>query len=168
VSIRFGLMVGIEGGVPSAESDIQLGDVVISQPHMQHGGVVQYDLGKIRAGGQRTRTGSLNTPPTVLLNALSKLRADHLRRKINFLVYLSAVSRLPNFAYDNAGVDILFESTYNHIEGPTCDQCSKDRLVQRTLRRSQEIVGHYDTIASDVRRPCQRQAELGARRCPLL
>src|SRR5690349_1046741 len=30
--IRFGLMVGIGGGVPSAEVDIRLGDVVISQP----------------------------------------------------------------------------------------------------------------------------------------
>ena len=31
--IRFGLMVGIGGGVPSAEVDIRLGDVVVSQPH---------------------------------------------------------------------------------------------------------------------------------------
>jgi len=36
-SIRFGLMVGIGGGVPSAESDVRLGDVVISQPHTQPG-----------------------------------------------------------------------------------------------------------------------------------
>lgn len=45
-SIRFGLMVGIGGGVPSASIDIRLGDVVVSQPHMSHGGVVQYDFGK--------------------------------------------------------------------------------------------------------------------------
>jgi nucleoside phosphorylase len=32
--IWFVLMVGIGGGVPSAESDIRLGDVVISQLHM--------------------------------------------------------------------------------------------------------------------------------------
>src|SRR4051812_368346 len=44
--IRFGLMVGIGGGVPSAEADIRLGDVVISQPHQTWGGVVQYDIGK--------------------------------------------------------------------------------------------------------------------------
>jgi hypothetical protein len=30
--IRFGLMVGIGGGVPSGEVDIRLGDVVVSQP----------------------------------------------------------------------------------------------------------------------------------------
>jgi nucleoside phosphorylase len=45
-SIQFGLMAGIGGGVPSAEADVRFGDVVISQPYMQHGGVVQYDLGK--------------------------------------------------------------------------------------------------------------------------
>ena len=33
VSIQFGLMVGIGGGVPSVESELQLGDVVISQSH---------------------------------------------------------------------------------------------------------------------------------------
>ena len=30
-SIRFGLMVGIGGGVPSANDDIRLGDVVVSK-----------------------------------------------------------------------------------------------------------------------------------------
>jgi hypothetical protein len=31
-SIRFGLIVGIGGGVPSRENDIRLGDVVVSKP----------------------------------------------------------------------------------------------------------------------------------------
>src|SRR5215469_2524700 len=51
MQLRFGLMVGIGGGVPRAESDIRLGDVVISQPNMQHGGVVQYDFGKAGSSG---------------------------------------------------------------------------------------------------------------------
>jgi nucleoside phosphorylase len=63
--IRFVLMAGIGGGVPSVESNIRLGDVVISQPHMQHGGVVQYDFGKTGPSGC-IRTGSLNTQPMVL------------------------------------------------------------------------------------------------------
>jgi nucleoside phosphorylase len=45
-SIRFGLMIGIGGGVPSDKADIRLGDVVVSTPHKTHGGVVQYDFGK--------------------------------------------------------------------------------------------------------------------------
>lgn len=56
----------IGGGVPSTEADIRLGDVVVSQPHRVHGGVVQYDSGKTTLIGFE-RTGSLNSPPHVLL-----------------------------------------------------------------------------------------------------
>ena len=109
--------------------------------------VVQYDFGKTGASGF-TLTGSLNAPPTVLLNALAKLQSNHFRRKSNPSVYLSMVSHLSDFAYGNAGPDILFEPTYNHTEGPTCDRCSEDRLVERTSRGNQEVVVHYGTIAS--------------------
>ena len=49
ISIRFGLLVGIGGGVPSKgeDSPIRLGDVVVSVPHNLHSGVVQYDFGKL-------------------------------------------------------------------------------------------------------------------------
>jgi nucleoside phosphorylase len=69
-AIRFGLMVGIGGGVPSADADIRLGDVVVSQPHEVHGGVVQYDVGKTTPSGFE-RTGSLNSPPHLLLSAVA-------------------------------------------------------------------------------------------------
>src|SRR3984957_18662967 len=81
-SIRFGLMVGIGGGVPSDIADVRLGDVVISQPYIQHGGVVQYDFGKTTPNGF-VQTGFLNAPPTILLNALTKLQANRYRRKSN-------------------------------------------------------------------------------------
>src|SRR5436190_16338005 len=71
VSIRFGLMVGIRAGIPSVGSDIRLGDIVISQPHMQDGGVIQYDFGKTGPGGHFARRGSLNCPPLVPLEALA-------------------------------------------------------------------------------------------------
>ncbi|KAB8237200.1 nucleoside phosphorylase domain-containing protein [Aspergillus alliaceus] len=45
-SLRFGLMVGIGGGVPGKNADIRLGDIVISLPTAAHGGVIQYDYGK--------------------------------------------------------------------------------------------------------------------------
>jgi hypothetical protein len=57
--LRFGLMVGIGGG-------IRLGDVVVSQPDKTHGGVVQYDKGKSLDGGEFERKGSLNKPPSLL------------------------------------------------------------------------------------------------------
>src|SRR5450755_3251069 len=117
-------MVGIGGGVPSAELDIRLGDIVISHPHMQHGGVVQYDFGKSGPSGF-TRTGFLNIPPAILLNELSKLRANYDIGKDNLLTHLSSFQDLPKFACDNAVPDILFESAYRHIEGPMCTRCSK-------------------------------------------
>src|SRR5271168_3683807 len=76
--IRFGLMVGIGGGVPSEENDIRLGDVVVSQPTGTSGGVIQYDFGKTVQEGRFERTGLLNRPPDLLLNAVASLKARHM------------------------------------------------------------------------------------------
>ncbi|KAH8587984.1 ankyrin repeat-containing domain protein [Bisporella sp. PMI_857] len=73
-SIKFGLMVGIGGGIPP---NVRLGDVVISSPDYQYPGVVQWDLGKTEEGGKFIRTGALNNPPSALLTALTKLESAH-------------------------------------------------------------------------------------------
>lgn len=72
-SIKFGLMVGIGGGIPS---QVRLGDVVVSRPSGQFPGVVQWDLGKSEKPGFK-RTGALDRPPKALLTALAKLEAFH-------------------------------------------------------------------------------------------
>lgn len=147
-SIRFSLMVGVGGGVPSAENDVRLGDVVISQPHMQHGGVVQYDFGKSLVNGKFQRTNSLDAPPAVLLHALARLRASHYRSKGQFFNYLSAFDRLPQFDKAAAGPDLLFEADYNHFGGPTCAQCDHQRVVERPAREGNMVPVHYGNIAS--------------------
>lgn len=96
-SIQYVLMVGIGGGVPSAR-DIRLGDVVVSQPHMGCGGVVQYDFGKNTPNGF-VRTGFLNAPPTILLSALLKIQANHVAHRIKLSKTLSEFSNLR----DNVG-----------------------------------------------------------------
>jgi nucleoside phosphorylase len=53
--IKVGLMVGICGGVWSGKADIRLGDVVVSQPDGMHGGVVQWDYGKMGCSGEQAR-----------------------------------------------------------------------------------------------------------------
>ena len=73
--IRFSLMVGIGGGVPSVKNNIRLGDVVVSRPKDTLGGVVQYDFGKAVKDGHFERTGSLDWPPQTLLYALRTLEA---------------------------------------------------------------------------------------------
>lgn len=50
--LRFALMVGIGGALPTANRDIRLGDVVVSMPHGTFGGVIQYDLGKSLSNGR--------------------------------------------------------------------------------------------------------------------
>jgi nucleoside phosphorylase len=144
---RFGLMVGIGGGVPNEEADIRLGDVVVSRPYNAHGGVVQYDFGKATLSGFE-RKGFLNTPPAILLNAVAKIRANHFRKRNKLPEYLAKLhDRLPMFGRVAAGPDILFKAEYNHKEGATCDGCNRDYLVTPKLR-NQEVEVHYGTIAS--------------------
>ncbi|KAF3121813.1 hypothetical protein TWF703_001608 [Orbilia oligospora] len=121
--IQFGLLVGIGGGAPSETTDIRLGDVVVSQPHLQHGGVVQYDFGK-QHPNCFLRTGHLNTPPKYLLNAISKLISNHLRGKNTLLNHLATATSQPVFARKNAGEDILPKATFIHVEGAMCENCN--------------------------------------------
>ncbi|KAF3062635.1 putative ankyrin repeat protein [Trichoderma lentiforme] len=73
-SIKFGLMVGIGGGIAPK---VRLGDVVVSAPTGRYPGVVQWDYGKAEKGGEFKQTGSLNNPPALLRTALTKLRTDN-------------------------------------------------------------------------------------------
>ncbi|KAF7596068.1 hypothetical protein BBP40_003330 [Aspergillus hancockii] len=90
-SIRFGLMVGIGGGAPSDQADIRLGDVVVSTPNDKHGGVVQYDYGKLVDEGRFQYTGILNKPPQVLCTAIAQLQAIHSMKNSQISAYLSAM-----------------------------------------------------------------------------
>ncbi|KAJ4247811.1 hypothetical protein NW762_013020 [Fusarium torreyae] len=76
-NIRFGLMVGIGGGAPSAKHDIRLGDVVVSTRSNGEGGVFQYDYGKTIQSHAFVTTGFLNQPPQLLLAAISGLEAEY-------------------------------------------------------------------------------------------
>lgn len=152
--LRFGLMVGIGGGVPSEENDIRLGDVVVSKPTGTFGGVIQYDFGKTVQEGVFVRTGSLNRPPDVLLTALANLQARHMMEKHELLSHLSRmVTRYPDmktqFAYPGAGHDWLYEAEYDHPRAnPTCSQCDRGKLVDRKIRTSAAPAIHYGLIAS--------------------
>jgi nucleoside phosphorylase len=152
--LRFGLMVGIGGGVPSEEHDIRLGDVVVSKPTGTFGGVIQYDFGKTVQEGKFIRTGSLNRPPDVLLTALTKLEAKHMMESHEVAKYLSEMmekySRMatqltcPGIQYDS-----LYKAEYDHAEGyTTCSHCDGGKLIDRETRLSESPVIHYGLIAS--------------------
>ncbi|PVH92343.1 purine and uridine phosphorylase [Periconia macrospinosa] len=145
--IRFGLMVGIGGGVPSTEVDIRLGDVVVSQPDKTFNGMVQYDSGKTTPSGFG-RTGALNAPPQTLLGAVAKVRANELRGRSKVSEHIAKLDRIPEFQRSKAGPDVLFEAVYDHERGQTCDGCLKNRQEARPPRDKERVVVHYGTIAS--------------------
>lgn len=153
-SLRFGLMVGIGGGAPHPAADIRLGDIVVSKPTGNFGGVVQYDYGKVIEEGVFTRTGYLNKPPEILLTAISTLQADHRMRLSHILEYLSEMAlKYPSMASEFASspqqADQLFNVHYEHaMSESTCDKCDPENLVYRTPRVTNHPVVHYGLIAS--------------------
>ncbi|KIW34753.1 uncharacterized protein PV07_01511 [Cladophialophora immunda] len=155
-SLQFILLVGVGGGVPTTQHDIRLGDVVVSRPSGQFGGVVQYDFGKTLHQGRFVRTGSLNRPPDVLLNAVSSLEARHLSQggsQISVILE-DAIRRNPRrrkaCSYPATDKDELFESSYAHrtSDGALCDACDRGRLVSRPARSETHPTIHYGLIAS--------------------
>lgn len=143
-NIRFGLLVGIGGGVPSSSADIRLGDIVVSRPTGVLPGVIQYDFGTTIASGKMVRTGSLNLPPPALLTALSRLESQHLRAPPKFRTYISQIiSKLRDedcgsgFQYPGQEQDTLFRADYRHPESEAdCWSCDWCRAVSRPQRAS--------------------------------
>ncbi|CAI0650516.1 unnamed protein product, partial [Colletotrichum noveboracense] len=154
-SIRFGLLVGVGGGAPSRTHDIRLGDVVVSQPTGISGGAIQYDRGKTVQDGEFQRTGSLNSPPQVLLTALGRLQAEHMTEDSKIPQYLAElVQKSPKrmkkrFSYHGPSNDCLFQAEYEHIgQDPACDHCDQAHTVQWDARDDTEPLVHYGIIAS--------------------
>ncbi|KAJ5988304.1 hypothetical protein N7481_003514 [Penicillium waksmanii] len=166
-SIKFGLMVGIGGGVPPK---VRLGDVVVSTPVGQFPGVVQWDFGKAKEGGSFERTGSLNNPPTSLLTALTALETEHDLVGSKIPEYLEELRekwpRLVSKYLPSDLQDMLFKADYEHSrkhvlkdlddtsdvddideeeEEESCRLCDKTKVVKR---RPRDMSVHFGLIAS--------------------
>ena len=152
-SIEFGVMVGIGGGIPT-KVDIRLGDVAVSKPDGQHGGVVQYDFGKTVDYGHPLRVGTLNKPHPLLLGAASTLAARHREGDPEFHKHIEKmVESRPELnsdaVYPGEQSDQLFDATYQHESRfSTCDQCDPCRVTPRQPRMVKSPVIHYGNIAS--------------------
>jgi hypothetical protein len=173
--IRFGLMVGVGGGVPNLNcdnetsdddeddeglddgKDIRLGDVVVSLHSKDSEAVVQYDFGKSLHNGQFFRTGSLNKPLNLLLQAVSMIQGQHVRKGNNLPYHLSKMlegnPKLGNiFEYKGLSNDRLFKADIIYPkEKKSCKSCCGDggaNLVPRKDRQDTSPVIHYGTIGS--------------------
>ncbi|KAK6851588.1 hypothetical protein PG995_011713 [Apiospora arundinis] len=164
-SIKWRFLVGIGGGVPSSKHDIRLGDVVVSMPEGQYGGVVQYDLGKDKDDGFQLK-GFLSAPPSLLRSAVETMRSDHFVQDNKVEEYVSAMlrrgSRLKVYARPHADTDVLFDEGYPHppiprparaFEGPEIHYgliASGDRVMKSTAKRNQEVQNIGDILCFEM------------------
>jgi len=148
--LRFGLLVGIAGGVPN-ERDIRLGDVVISKGDGGSGGVVTHDHGRETPRGFESRP-FLNGVPELLMNAFNKLESVLMGQDSKITEYISQAtarnSRFLEFERPASLVDNLFEKDYIHVNpnDKTCVECDKSRLIQRKTQRGTLV--HFGIVAS--------------------
>ncbi|KAJ1709082.1 hypothetical protein NYO67_8749 [Aspergillus flavus] len=146
--LRFALMVGIGGGAPTARNDIRLGDVVVSQPRDGFGGVIQYDLGKLR-GGRFQRTGQLNAPPEKLLGVIPEMRRlfSDIRKPDRLAEHLQRLDDMED--YKRPAVDQLYAIEFPPVDRKACDEGASYSVVVRPERRSHRVFHvHYGNIAS--------------------
>ncbi|GFF36596.1 hypothetical protein IFM46972_04939 [Aspergillus udagawae] len=148
--LRFGLSVGIGGGVPGGINDIRLGDVVVGTPGASHSGVIQYDYGK-----SVEPTSTLNKPPQTLVMSVSRLETrqmisgDHAVSRMVWEVLEQNHNLKGRFSRPEEHTDILFDSSYRHDDNAaTCEKCDKEQLVKRPLRDTRTPYIHYGLIAS--------------------
>jgi nucleoside phosphorylase len=154
-SMRFGLLVGIGGGVPTEQNDVRLGDIVVSMPAETFGGVIQFDLGKkIQGLDMLDRRGSLNSPPEVVLTALAALRAAHEMQKSTVQDHITKMfdsyeMMRSNYACPGESLDRLFPSELEHPNpGAECGSQCLDSIITRPVRPGLNEFIHYGLIAS--------------------
>jgi nucleoside phosphorylase len=170
-SIRFGLLVGIGGGIPNGEkTDIRLGDIVVSKPTAAFGGIVQFDRGKAGSNGRFERTGTLHKPPKILMATVEKLEAEHRKKGSDIPTFLTEMLRKfpkmrDQYYYQGEENDQLFEATYCHHDSDnclyqdthascryhrnnSCQGCDPSKIIRRVSRTDLTPRIYYGTIGS--------------------
>ncbi|KAK2805438.1 hypothetical protein FQN51_000264 [Onygenales sp. PD_10] len=153
--IRFGLLVGIGGGAPSADHDIRLGDVVVGIPSGTAGGVIQYDRGKSTEHGFE-RTGHINSPEKFLLSAVNLIRSKVDRGAFDITTHLNKIidenlKTKNRFSRPDRASDRLYPPNQSHAYQSSgnkdCESCG-DYHESRKTRESEEPEFHYGNIGS--------------------
>ncbi|KAL4935809.1 hypothetical protein BDV06DRAFT_233938 [Aspergillus oleicola] len=150
-NVQFGLMVGVGGGVPKGNPNIQLGNIVVSKPTNTSSGVIQYDYGKTLQSRRLYRTGSLNKPPSLLLKVIAQMESDSIlgRGLLSKIMASYLQKEEVRGQFPRPSNDLLFQSTYNHSsDNPTCSTCDQSQRVDRPERVAKEPQIHYGLIAS--------------------
>jgi nucleoside phosphorylase len=160
-NVRIGLMVGIGGGAPTLDSDIRLGDIVVSSPGDGKGGVFQHDFGKRIQEQEFQETGFLNRPPTILLTGVMSLKVHYkrspgsLEKAIDRILEKEEEELREELGRPDANTDILCQSNFVHLANsrtPCVKACGMNpaNLVppRPERRRPRSPAVHYGLIAS--------------------
>ncbi|KAL4737646.1 nucleoside phosphorylase domain-containing protein [Aspergillus similis] len=155
-AIELRLLVGSGGGVPSQNTDIRLGDVVISAPTRTFGGVVQYDMVRETVAGSQ-RKGFLCPPPAPWRSTIAKMKSDHRVRANRIDEFVCKMMHkhpeLKAYWRPPPERDVLFAAGYHHaVAGAPCTHCDRGKSVARA-RRAQPMKSEifYGLIASGNR-----------------
>ncbi|KAL2811777.1 nucleoside phosphorylase domain-containing protein [Aspergillus granulosus] len=149
-NVRIRLLVGIADGIPSLRRDIRFGDVIVGSPisSSASGGVILFN----GSDDNIVETGTLETPPRELKNALSTLQARHIRRETEIPRYIEEMlernptMRLSFSAPDPEG-DLLFHSSCEHVnkDSRSCLECDPSRVIPRPRHRGRPAI-YYGPI----------------------
>lgn len=151
-AVRFCLLVGIGGGVPSNNNDIRLGDVVVSTSANGHPAVIQYDMGKDDPDGSFKRTGSLRQPPYVLNSAIGLLNSNEGHEPKSMQESLDRIaSRCPSYHHPGQAMDRRSDLECNICDPPKEPPGYFCHGTRRGARLSDQPVIHYGPIASGNR-----------------
>lgn len=145
-NLKFGIMVGIAGGIWTAEEDLRLGDVVVGVPDDGGPGIIQYDLGKSVQEGELVMKGNMNKAPDVLRSAAGVLQRKHMRKPGDYVSSLEIIEVKRHAS--RPSVDNLSTKTYIHRGGELCEDCDKAYLLIRPQRPDPSPKIHYGAIAS--------------------
>ncbi|KAF7587826.1 hypothetical protein BBP40_006678 [Aspergillus hancockii] len=96
-------------------------------------------------GGFQQRIGSLNAPSPPLLTAVSKFKSNLNTSTNNIQDYLDSVAHVKR---PRSSPDVLFQASYDHARGKTCNDCHKDMIVERPQREDSSVGIHFGTIGS--------------------
>lgn len=142
-------LVSVGGGTPG-ESDIRLGDIVVSKPTKKFPGVMGYDIRNVR-NGRHSPIGVLNKPPEIVLNTVFALNAEQIPHCTSPAVaqfYSKAREHDPRLRdqsnYPGANSDFLFASESQHEAGGSSARMSQ----QKRPRSDNQPHIFYGTIAS--------------------
>ncbi|KAL3433551.1 purine and uridine phosphorylase [Aspergillus tetrazonus] len=129
-AIKLRLFVGIGGGIPSAENDIRLGDVVVAL-----GGVDEYDRGEETPTGFKQQ-GTIYPAPVEWRSAMTTMKSAHRVKPNRIDEFISDMLRkypqLVEYQRPPPERDNLFSANYNHaVKSGPCHQCDRNKRVSR-------------------------------------